>query len=99
MSTNGREAYVEKITGAACGGAATRQHADEEARPRRMTICDGVDGMLTLDLRYEDIHWLVDACRRLAAGSTPPNGGMLKVRANGTVYLVSAVKKTGNRVA
>lgn len=42
---------------------------------------------------------LVDACRRLAAGCTPPNGGMLKVRANGTVYLVSAVKKAGNRVA
>ena len=64
-----------------------------------MTICDGEDGMLTLDLRYEDIHWLVDACRRLAAGSMPQNGGMLKVSANGTVYLVSAVKKAGSRVA
>jgi hypothetical protein len=78
--------------------AATRQLAGQDSRARRMTICDGEDGMLTLDLRYEDIHWLVDACRRLATGGMPPHGGMLKVSANGTIYLVSAVRKAGDRV-
>lgn len=53
--------------------------------------------MLTLDLHYDDIHWLVDACRQLAADGALRNGGMLKVQANGTIYLVSAVKGSSNR--
>lgn len=60
------------------------------SRPRRMIICDGYEGMLTLDLRFQDTHWLIDACRQLATGSTPPNAGIMKVSANGTIYLVSA---------
>ena len=88
-----------ETTEVASGGTVTRESAGKRSRPQRMTICDGEDGMLTLDLRYEDIHWLVDACRRLATGNTPQKGGMLKVNANGTIYLVSAVRNTSNRVA
>ncbi|MGH2515812.1 MAG: hypothetical protein ACRDHP_09165 [Ktedonobacterales bacterium] len=85
---------MEETSGVAGGGMAPRA----EPHPQRMTICDGEDGMLTLDLRYEDIHWLVEACRRLATGSMPPHSGILKVSANGTMYLVSAVRNAGNRV-
>ena len=89
---------MKEETVAASGGAAKLHYADEQSHPRRMTICDGEEGMLTLDLRYEDIHWLVDACQRLAADGAPRNGGMLKVQANGTIYLVSAVRNAGKRV-
>lgn len=88
---------MDEPTGAAIGGATTARRADEQSHPRRMTISDGEDGMLTLDLRYADIHWLVDACRQLAADGGPRPGGMLKVQANGTIYLVSAVCSTGSR--
>ncbi|HLZ22395.1 MAG TPA: hypothetical protein VKQ30_09755 [Ktedonobacterales bacterium] len=86
-------------TGATPEASEASRLPGEESRPRRMTICDGEDGMLTLDLRYEDIHWLVDACRRLASDHSPHDSGMLKVSATGTTYLVSVVRNPGKRTA
>lgn len=53
------------------------------------TICDGRGGSLSLDLTNQELHWLADACQRLAAGDTPPSASMLKVHAAGETYLLT----------
>lgn len=53
------------------------------------TICDGRGGSLSLDLSNQELHWLADACQRLAEGNTPPSASMLKVHAAGETYLLT----------
>lgn len=58
-------------------------------RASGITIVDGHGGSLDLDLSQPDLHWLADACERLAGGELPPNAGVLKVHAAGQVYLLA----------
>ena len=59
------------------------------ARHPGMTIIDGRGGSLTLDLARPELHWLAEACERLADGNLPPNASVLKVHAAGQVYLLA----------
>ncbi len=62
------------------------------------TICDGRGGSLSLDLSNRELHWLSDACRRLAEGDTPPSASMLKVHAAGETYLLTRYVSAGREV-
>lgn len=62
------------------------------------TICDGRGGSLSLDLTNHELHWLADACRRLAAGDTPPSASMLKVHAAGETYVLTRHAVAGHEV-
>ena len=49
----------------------------------------GQGGSLSLDLTNQEVHWLTDACQRLAGGEIPPSASMLKVHAAGETHLLT----------
>lgn len=67
----------------------TGQRDSRYAQYASATICDGRGGSLSLDLTNQELHWLADACKRLAEGETPPSASMLKVHAAGETYLLT----------
>lgn len=70
--------------------AADRSALVERGEAQRgMTILDGRDGALTLDLAHPELRLLSEACKRLLAGDVPRGASVIMVRSGACCYIVS----------
>lgn len=65
---------------------------------RHVTICDGLGGVLSLDLTTPGLDELALACKALLTGTLPPGACLMCVQVGNETYMLRRVKRAPNSI-
>ena len=65
---------------------------------RHVTICDGLGGVLSLDLTTPGLNELARACKALLIGALPPGACLMRVWVGDETYMLRRVERAPNSI-